>query len=68
MQNVSLKIYDMLGKEVTTLVNEEKSPGIYEIKFTANGLASGIYIYRLQVGNSNSGDIFIQSKKLILLK
>ncbi len=68
LQNVSLKIYDILGREVTTLVNEEKSPGNYEIKFTANGLASGIYIYRLQVGNSNSGDIFIQSKKLILLK
>jgi N-acetylmuramoyl-L-alanine amidase len=68
LQYVSLKIYDMLGREVTTLVNEQKSPGIYEIKFTANGLASGIYIYRLQVGDSNSGDIFIQSKKLILLK
>jgi photosystem II stability/assembly factor-like uncharacterized protein len=63
---VQLKVYDILGKEVATLVNEEKSAGSYEIEFSASGggsnLASGIYIYRLVAGN------FTASKKLILLK
>lgn len=68
LQSVSLKIYDMLGREVVVLLDEEMSPGIHEVKFNASGLASGIYIYRLQVDQSNSADIFIQSKKLILLK
>lgn len=68
LQNVSLRIFDMLGREVVKLVDEEMPPGVYEVKFNANGLASGIYIYRLQVGKSNSEDIFVQSKKLILLK
>jgi len=62
----TLKIYDVLGKEITTLVNEEKPAGNYEVEFSASGggsnLASGIYIYRLSSGN------FTDSKKLILLK
>jgi N-acetylmuramoyl-L-alanine amidase len=68
LQNVSLKIYDMLGREVSTLIDEEKAPGNYEVKFNAKNLASGVYIYRLQSGDSHSGEVFIQSKKLILLK
>jgi len=64
---VTLKVYDILGNEVTTLVNEEKPAGSYEVEFSAEGgdaykLASGIYIYRLTSG------IFTASKKLILLK
>ena len=63
---VTLKIYDILGSEVATLVNEEKPAGTYEVEFSASGggsnLASGIYIYRL----TSSG--FTASKKLILLK
>ncbi|GIK61033.1 MAG: T9SS type A sorting domain-containing protein [Ignavibacteriota bacterium] len=59
---VSLKIYDILGREITTLVNEEKPSGIYEIEFNATNLSSGIYFYQLQAGN------FISTKKLVLLK
>ena len=59
---VTLKIYDILGREVATLVNAEKNPGTYEVKFDGSKLASGIYIYRLQAGS------FIQTKKLILIK
>ncbi len=59
---VSLKIYDITGREITTLVNEEKSSGTYSINFKANNLSSGIYIYRLACGNFN------QVKKMILLK
>jgi hypothetical protein len=61
-QEVSLKVYDVLGNEITTLVNEEKSAGIYEIKFDASGLPSGVYFYKLQTGS------FIQVKKMILMK
>ena len=60
--NVSLKVYDILGREVKTLINQEQKPGFYEIPFGNDELASGIYFYRLQAGN------FIQTKKMILLK
>ncbi len=59
---VTLKVYDMLGKEVSVLVNEEKNAGSYRIKFNGSTLSSGIYFYKLQAGN------FTQTKKLILLK
>lgn len=59
---VSLKIYDLLGNEIATLVNEEKPSGVYEVEFNASNLSSGIYFYRLQAGE------FILTKKLVLLK
>jgi hypothetical protein len=59
---VSLKIYDLLGREVETLVNEEKSPGRYEVKFDGSGLASGIYFYRITTNN------FTGTKKMLLMK
>ena len=58
---VVLKVYDILGSEVATLVNEEKSAGSYNVEFTPRGLSSGIYYYRLQVGSS------VQTKKLLIL-
>jgi hypothetical protein len=60
--NVSLKVYDVLGKIVATLVNEQKPAGAYEVEFDASNLSSGIYFYRLVSGS------YIQTKKLILLK
>jgi len=59
---VTLKVYDVLGNEVATLVNEEKSTGSYLVKFDASNLSSSIYYYRLSVGE------FTDTKKLILLK
>lgn len=59
---VTLKIYDILGSEVATLVNEQKVAGRYEVNFNASSLASGVYIYKIQAGT------FINSKKMILLK
>ncbi len=59
---VTLKIYDILGREVATLVNEYKAAGTYNVTFNASNLSSGVYIYRLK-----SGD-FVASKKLLLLK
>ncbi len=60
--HVSLKVFDILGKEVATLTDELKPAGNYQVKFDATGLASGIYIYRLQAGK------FVHSKKLLLVK
>ncbi|MBI5020825.1 MAG: T9SS type A sorting domain-containing protein [Ignavibacteriales bacterium] len=59
---VSLKIYDILGQEIETLVNEEKQPGIYNIDWDANGYPNGVYLYRLQSGT------FTDTKKLLLMK
>ncbi len=59
---VTLKVYDLLGREVAALVNEEKPAGEYEVEFDANDLTSGIYFYTIK-----SGD-FYQVKKMILMK
>ena len=59
---VTLKIYDVLGNEIVTLINEEKPIGSYEVEFDASSLSSGVYSYKLQAGN------FIETKKMILLK
>jgi photosystem II stability/assembly factor-like uncharacterized protein len=59
---VTLKIYNILGSEVATLVNEEKVAGKYEVNFNASSLASGVYVYKIQSGS------FIKSKKMILIK
>ncbi|MBK9097147.1 MAG: T9SS type A sorting domain-containing protein [bacterium] len=59
---VTLKVYDILGNEVATLVNEEQQTGGYEIEFAAEGLTSGIYFYKLQAGS------FSETKKMILLR
>ncbi len=60
--NVTLKVYDVLGNEVATLVNEEKGRGIYSVNFDASQLASGIYFYHLQAG------FYVQTRKMILIK
>ena len=57
-----LKIYDTLGREVTTLVNKNQQPGNYDVNFNAANLASGVYFYQLKAGN------FIQIKKMVLLR
>ena len=60
--HVILKIYDMLGREVRTLLNEEKAPGNYSANFIAGNLPSGVYLYKLTAGN------YTIAKKLVLLK
>jgi len=59
---VTLKVYDVLGNEVATLENEEKSAGEYEIEFDGSNLTSGIYFYKLQSGS------FVETKRMLLLK
>jgi hypothetical protein len=55
-------VYDVLGNEIETLVNEEKPAGTYEVNWYAKNLPSGIYFYQLKAGS------FIETKKMILLK
>ena len=59
---ITLKVYDVLGRDVATLVNEEQPAGFYEVKFDAAALASGMYIYRLTAGR------FSSVKKMLLVK
>jgi hypothetical protein len=58
----TLKVYDVLGNEVATLVNEFRNAGSYEVDFDASKLSSGVYFYKLQAGD------FVQTKKMILMK
>ena len=60
--NVELKIFDLLGSEIATLVNEEKSPGNYEVFFDASNLSSGVYLYTIKAGS------FVQTRKMMLMK
>jgi hypothetical protein len=60
--NVTLKVYDVLGREIATLVNEEKPAGSYEVDFNANGLSSGVYFYTLRLNDKS------YSKSMILMK
>jgi hypothetical protein len=61
-QIITIKVYDILGNEISTLINEEKSSGLYVINFNGENLPSGIYFCKLQAKN------FAMTKKMILLK
>ncbi|MBK9097329.1 MAG: T9SS type A sorting domain-containing protein [bacterium] len=58
---VKLHVYDLLGNQIATLDDEVKEQGIYEVKFSADGLASGIYIYQLFTAE------FVETRKMVLL-
>ena len=62
-QFVSLKVYDLLGREVATLVNEEKPAGNYEVEFDGTDFPSGIYFYHLSIDNR-----YNETRKMVLLK
>ena len=65
---VILIVYDILGREIATLVNEKQKPGNYEVKFDGSGLTSGIYFYHLKVNSLSGYEKFYQTMKMILLK
>ncbi|MEW6196439.1 MAG: hypothetical protein AB1521_14915 [Bacteroidota bacterium] len=75
---VMLKVYDILGREVTTLVNEYQQPGVYKVNFSAKGgsasggdankLTSGVYIYKIRVYSPRRAGKYVESKKMILAK
>jgi hypothetical protein len=59
---VSLKVYNLLGQEVATLVNKQQQAGNYEVKFDGSRLPTGVYVYRITAGD------FAAQKKMLLLK
>jgi len=59
---VTLKVFDVLGREVATLLTEEKSAGTYTVQWDASGVSSGVYFYRLKAGD------FVQTKRMMVLK
>ena len=76
MSNVKLVIFDLMGREITTLVNEELKPGTYEADWDGSGYSSGVYFYKLVVGDpsttpeavNSSGRGFVETKKMVLMK
>jgi hypothetical protein len=57
-----LSVYDILGREVSVLVNERRDAGVYELKFDGSNLASGVYFYRLTAGD------FVSTKRMLVVK
>ncbi len=70
LYKVTLKVYDILGREVTTLVKKEQAPGSYQVQLDASKLPSGVYFYRITASNpaSRAGSGFTKTMKMILLK
>ena len=68
--NVTLKVYDILGIEVATLVNQQQKPGYYEVNWDASNNSSGVYFYRIRAGDpaKGAGQGFVETKKMILLR
>jgi hypothetical protein len=60
--NVNITVFDVLGRHITTLVNEKLNAGSYETEWNANGMAGGVYFYRLET------DDFSETKKILLIK
>ncbi len=67
---VTLKVYDMLGREITTLVNERKQPGEYSVSWHAQGIPTGVYFYRIIAGDPllRSGQVFIETRKMVVMQ
>ena len=59
---VSLKIYNILGQEVSVLVNEFKQPGYYEADFNGSNFASGVYFYKIECGT------YVEQKKMVIIR
>ena len=59
---VRITVFDMLGRQVATLVDEMKTPGLYQVRWDARSLSSGIYHYRLRAGT------FVETRKLVLMR
>jgi hypothetical protein len=62
VSNVRLAVYDLLGREVAVLVDEQKEPGSYQVRFDASGLSSGMYFCRLQAGS------YTKTRKMLLVR
>lgn len=64
---VTITVYDITGKEIATMVNEQKNSGTYSVGFNNQNVASGTYVYRM-VTNSSTGSTTVDTKKMIVMK
>ena len=65
---VIIKVIDIQGREVRTLVNQKQIQGNYEMEFDGSGLSSGIYFYRIEISNEKNNEVYSQTKKMLLVK
>ena len=65
---VSLKVYDIQGKKITTIVKSKLNPGTYKYEFDGSNLNSGVYFYRFEVNNEKTNEVFSETKKMLLVK
>ena len=65
--HVKLIVYDALGREVATLVNEKLNPGTYEVEFNGSNYPSGVYFYKLTISNEQS-TIYKETRRMVLMK
>ena len=70
IQSVKLIVYDLLGKEIATLVNEQQAAGNYKVEFDASSFPSGVYFYQIKTADpsTSSGQSFVQIRKMMFLK
>ena len=68
VNNISLKVYDLTGRLMETLVNENQKPGIYQIQWEGKDQANGVYFYRLTTGGLDELSPYTVTKKMILLR
>jgi serine protease len=70
VSSVTLKVFDVLGREVATLVDKEQQAGSYKVVWDASGFTSGVYFYRLRAGDASTGSarVFVETKKMVLMK
>jgi hypothetical protein len=66
--HVSLKVYDILGREVATLFDGKREAGNWRQEWRADGMASGVYFYRLTARALNGGEVFLKTKKMLLVR
>lgn len=65
---MNLKVFDILGKEISTLVNSKQNEGEYRINFNGRGLNSGVYFYKLEIYDAKTNHIYSDTKKMLLIR
>jgi hypothetical protein len=66
--HIRIKVYDITGKEIAENVNKSLQPGTYQTRFDGANISSGVYLYKLEVIDRNSNNIFIETKRMLLIK
>jgi hypothetical protein len=68
VSNAALRVYDVLGREIETLVSKELQPGIYQVNWNAGDFPSGVYFYQLRIRNYELGIEYEETRRMVLVK